>query len=39
LKFLPLGSRAYYAVTGELLRATTQLRGLVPSGSAAKSDH
>jgi len=39
LKFLPLGSRAYYAVTGELLRASTQLRALVPSGSAVKGEH
>ena len=30
LKFLPLGSRAYYAVTGELLRATTQLKSFSP---------
>jgi hypothetical protein len=39
LKFLPLGSRAYYAVTGELLRASTQLRALVPSGSTMKGEH
>jgi hypothetical protein len=39
LKFLPLGSRAYYAVTGELLRANTQLRALVPSGSTIKGEH
>jgi hypothetical protein len=39
LKFLPLGSRAYYAVTSELLRANTQLRALVPSGSTIKGEH
>lgn len=39
LKFLPLGSRAYYAVTGELLRASTQLKAILPTGSAVKSDH
>jgi hypothetical protein len=39
LKFLPLGSRAYYAVTGELLRASTQLRALIPAGAPSKSDH
>ena len=39
LKFLPLGSRAYYAVTGELLRANIQLRALVPSGSIMKGEH
>jgi hypothetical protein len=39
LKFLPLGSRAYYAVTGELLRAKTRLRALVPSGSMMKGEH
>jgi len=39
LKFLPLGSRAYYAVTGELLRASTQLKALVPTGSAMKGEH
>jgi len=39
LKFLPLGSRAYYAVTGELLRANTQLKALAPSGSTMKSEH
>jgi hypothetical protein len=39
LKLLPLGSRAYYAVTGELLRANTQLRALVPSGSIVKGEH
>jgi hypothetical protein len=39
LKFLPLGSRAYYAVTGELLRASTQLKALVPVGSAMKGEH
>jgi len=39
LKFLPLGSRAYYAVTGELLRASTQLKAVVPTGSAMKGDH
>ena len=39
LKFLPLGSRAYYAVTGELLRASTQLKAILPAGSAVKSDH
>jgi hypothetical protein len=39
LKFLPLGSRAYYAVTGELLRASTQLRALVPAGTAPKGEH
>ena len=39
LKFLPLGSRAYYAVTGELLRASTQLRALVPAGSGMKREH
>jgi hypothetical protein len=34
LKFLPLGSRAYYYVSGEILRANTQLRILVsgPTG-------
>jgi len=36
LKFLPLGGRAYYAVTGELLRADTQLKALVPTGSTMK---
>ena len=39
LKFLPLGSRAYYAVTGELLRASTQLKAILPAGSAVKGDH
>lgn len=39
LKFLPLGSRAYYAVTGELLRASTQLKAILPAGSPVKSDH
>jgi hypothetical protein len=39
LKFLPLGSRAYYAVTGELLRASTQLRALIPAGTSSKSEH
>ncbi len=39
LKFLPLGSRAYYAVTGELLRASTQLKAVVPTGSAMKGEH
>jgi hypothetical protein len=39
LKFLPLGSRACYAVTGELLRANTQLKALVPSGSTMKGEH
>jgi hypothetical protein len=39
LKFIPLGSRAYYAVTGELLRANTQLRALMPAGSALKGQH
>jgi len=39
LKFLPLGSRAYYAVTGELLRASTQLKALIPTGSAIKGEH
>jgi len=39
LKFLPLGSRAYYAVTGELLRASTQLKALVPTGTAMKGEH
>lgn len=39
LKFLPLGSRAYYAVSGELLRANTQLRAITPPGSAVKGEH
>ena len=39
LKFLPLGSRAYYAVTGELLRANTQLKAVTPTGSLGKPDH
>jgi len=39
LRFLPLGSRAYYAVTGELLRANTQLKALVPSRSTMKGEH
>jgi hypothetical protein len=39
LKFLPLGSRAYYAVTGELLRASTQLKALVPTGPSVKGEH
>ena len=39
LKFLPLGSRAYYAVTGELLRASTQLRALMPAGITSKGEH
>jgi hypothetical protein len=39
LKFIPLGSRAYYAVTGELLRANTQLKALVPSGSTLRGEH
>jgi hypothetical protein len=39
LKFIPLGSRAYYAVTGELLRANTQLRALMPTGPAVKGQH
>jgi hypothetical protein len=38
LKFLPLGSRAYYAVTGELLRASTQLKAVMPAGSAVKGE-
>jgi hypothetical protein len=39
LKFLPLGSRAYYVVTGELLRASTQLKALVPTGTTMKGEH
>jgi hypothetical protein len=39
LKFLPLGSRAYYAVTGELLRAGIQLRALMPAGTTSKGEH
>jgi hypothetical protein len=39
LKFVPLGSRAYYAVTGELLRASTQLRALMPASTTAKGEH
>jgi hypothetical protein len=39
LKFLPLVSRAYYAVTGELLRANTQLKALVPLGTTMKGEH
>ena len=39
LKFLPLGSRAYYAVTGELLRASTQLKALAPTGSTLRGAH
>jgi len=39
LKFLPLGSRAYYAVTGELLRANTQLKALAPTGTTMKGQH
>ena len=39
LRFLPLGSRGYYAVTGELLRANTQLKAMVPSGSTMKGEH
>lgn len=39
LKYLPLGSRAYYAVTGELLRASTQLKALVPTGTTMKGEH
>jgi hypothetical protein len=39
LKFIPLGSRAYYAVTGELLRASTQLRALIPASTTAKGEH
>lgn len=39
LRFLPLGSRAYYAVTGELLRANTQLKAVTPTGSAVKGEH
>ena len=39
LKFLPLGSRAYYAVTGELLRANTQLKAILPTGPAVKGEH
>jgi len=33
LKFLPLGSRAYYYVSGEILRANMQLKLLVSTGS------
>jgi len=36
IRYLPLGSRAYYAVSGELLRATRELNGIVPSGSPPK---
>jgi hypothetical protein len=39
LKFIPLGSRAYYAITGELLRANTQLKALVATGSRMKGEH
>jgi len=39
LKFLPLGSRAYYAVTGELLRANAQLKAVAPTGSPLKGAH
>lgn len=39
LRFLPLGSRAYYAVTGELLRANTQLKAVTPTGSEVKGAH
>ena len=33
LKYLPLGSRAYYYVSGEILRANMQLKLLVSTGS------
>ena len=39
LKFLPLGSRAYYAVTGELLRANTQLKAVMPAGPPVRGEH
>lgn len=39
LKFLPLGSRAYYYVSGEILRANTQLKLLVSAGSTGSQGH
>jgi hypothetical protein len=39
LKFIPLGSRAYYAITGELLRANAQLKALVATGPTMKGEH
>lgn len=33
MRYLPLGSRAYYAVSGELLRANRELKGATPAGS------
>ena len=39
LKFLPLGSRAYYYVSGEILRANTQLKLIVSLGPADGQGH
>ncbi len=34
--YLPLGSRAYYAVSGELLKATRELKSAMPAGPPPK---
>ncbi len=39
LRYLPLGSRAYYYVSGEIHRASTQLKMLVSTGSAESQGH
>lgn len=39
LKFLPLGSRVYYYVSGEILRANTQLKLLVSTGLTGSQGH
>lgn len=36
IRYLPLGSRAYYAVSGELLKATRELNSILPTGSSPK---
>lgn len=36
LRFLPIGSRAYYYLEGELVRANKSLKALVADGSSLK---
>ncbi len=39
LRYLPLGSRAYYYVSGEIHRASTQLKTLASAGSPESQGH
>ncbi len=39
LRYLPLGSRAYYYVSGEIHRASTQLKTLASTGSPESQGH